>query len=62
MDNCLFETYENYGIPYGHHIYETAADMAMSTMCAYPPSQHALPHYKYLFGCYDNLPCIDIPD
>ena len=44
------------------HIYATAADMAMATMCAYPPSQHAFPHWKFvLSGCADCL-CIDLPD
>ena len=43
-DNCLFKTYENSVMPHGPHIYTTEVDMNMDTMCAYPPSQHALTH------------------
>ena len=39
----LFETYINSVIPHGRHIYVTEVDMAMATMCAYKPLQHALP-------------------
>ena len=42
--NCLFETYNNSVMPHGRHIYATSDDMDMATICAYPPSQHALPH------------------
>ena len=44
MENGLFETYENFVMPHGHHIYAAAADMDMATMCAYTPYQHALSH------------------
>ena len=35
MDNSLFDTYKKYVIPHGKHMFQTAYDMAMSTMCAY---------------------------
>ena len=62
MDNRLFDTYKNSVIPHGHHIYATAAEMAMVTMCAYPPSQHALTHWKCVLRCCANCPHIDLPD
>ena len=60
MANCLFETYKNSILPHGHHIYQTASDMSMATMCAYHPSQHALPHWKCVLPCCENFPHIDI--
>ena len=35
--------------------------MVISTMCAYPPSQDALPHWKCVLCCCYNCPRIDIP-
>ena len=35
--------------------------MATATMCTYPPSQHALPHWKCVFHCFEQCPYIDIP-
>ena len=29
-------------------------------MCAYPSSQHALPHWKCVLSCCENFPCIDL--
>ena len=60
--NRLFETYKNYVIPHGCHIYATESDMAMTTICAYPPSQHALPHWKYVLRCFYNITSICLPD
>ena len=51
MDSHIFETYKNNMIPHGHHIHQTASDMAMATMCTYPLTQHALQHWKYMFHC-----------
>ena len=31
---------------HGRHIYAKASDMAQATMCAYPQSDRALPHWK----------------
>ena len=33
-------------ISYGHHIYTKSYYTAKATMCAYPHSYHALPHWK----------------
>ena len=49
-------------IPHGRHIYEISSGMVMTTMCAYPPSQHALPHWKCVLRCCYNCPRIDFPD
>ena len=38
MDNSIFGIYKSSVMPHGCHIYATASDMAMATMCAYPPS------------------------
>ena len=47
-------------MPHGRHIYATADDMVMSTMCIYPPSQHAFPNCKCLLRCCSNFPRIDL--
>ena len=60
--NRLFETYKNSVIPHGFHIYATESDMAMTTIFAYPPSQHALPHWKYVLPCCYNFTRICLPD
>ena len=44
MANHISEAYKNYVIPQGHHRYQAESSMAMKTMCAYPPSQHAFLH------------------
>ena len=49
-------------MPHGRHIYEISSGMVMTTMCAYPPSQHALPHWKCVLRCCYNCPRIDYPD
>ena len=46
---------------YGIHIYQTAPDMDMATMCAYPPSHHALPHCECLLCSFTNHLRIDLP-
>ena len=46
---------------YGNHIYATAADIDMSTMCSYPPSQHSLPHRKCVLLCCNNFKHIAFP-
>ena len=42
----IYTTYKNTVMPHGIHIYATASDMASATMCSYPQSEHALPHWK----------------
>ena len=49
-------------MPHESHIYAKASDMANTTMCTYPQSDHALPHWKCLLRFYDDIPCINIPD
>ena len=44
------------------HIYVKASDMSKATMCAYPQSDHALTHWKCVLRCYDDCPCINLPD
>ena len=58
----IYITYKNTVIPHGSYIYAKVSDMANSTMCTYPKSEHALPHWKCVLQCCDNCPCINIPD
>ena len=43
------------------HIYATASDMTMDTICAYPPYQNPFPHWKCVLRCFSNCACIDLP-
>ena len=36
--------------------------MAKETMCAYPQSDHALPHWKCLLQCCAKFTCVNIPE
>ena len=47
-------------MPHGRHIYPKAYDMENATMCTYPQSDHALPHWKFILWFCDNCPCINI--
>ena len=47
-------------MPHGPHIYQTAYDMAMAKMSAYPSSQHALSHCKSSLNCCANFPHINL--
>ena len=49
-------------IPHGHHIYAKASDMANATMCTYPQSNHALPHWKCILQCCAEFPYINLPE
>ena len=49
-------------MPHGRHIYAKAYDMENSTMCAYPQSDHALPHWKCFMRCCDKFPRVNHPD
>ena len=42
--NCIYEKYKNTFMPLGNHIYAKTSDMEKAKMCAYPQSDHALPH------------------
>ena len=61
-EHHIYETYKNTVMPHGRHIYTKASDMANVTMCAYPHSDHALPHWKCVLWCCDDFPCINLPD
>ena len=48
-------------MPHGCHIFSKGADMSQATMCTYPQSDHALTHWKYVFRCCANCPCMNFP-
>ena len=48
-------------MPHRHHIYTTVYEMAMATMCTYPPSQHVLKQWKCVLRCCYICPHIDLP-
>ena len=43
--NRIYKTYKNKVIPHELRIYAKVYDMAKATMCVYPQSDHALPHW-----------------
>ena len=45
----------------GHHIDAKASDVEKATMCAYPQSDHELPHWKCVLQCCDYCRCINLP-
>ena len=49
-------------MPHGRHIYAKESDMSKATMCEYPRSDHALPHWKCVLQFCANFPCINLPD
>ena len=49
-------------MPHGSHIYARVFDMTKAKMCAYPHSDHALPHWKFAMRCCYKCPSINIPD
>ena len=49
-------------MPHGRHIYAKAYDMENATMCAYPNSDHAFPHWKCVLRCCAECPHINLPD
>ena len=46
---------------HGRHIYAKAYDMAKATMCAYPHSDHALPHWKCVMRFCAKFPSVNLP-
>ena len=60
-ENHLFETYKNTVMPHGKHIFQIAFEMSMATMCAYPSSKYALPHWKCMLRCCAQYTRIDLP-
>ena len=57
-----YEIYRNKVMSHGRHIYAKASDTAQATICAYPQSDHALPHWKCVLRCFDDFPCINLYD
>ena len=49
-------------IPHERHIYAKVSDMEKAKMCAYPQSDHALPHRKCVLRCCEKCTCINLPD
>ena len=49
-------------MPHGIHIYETASDTDMDTMCVYPLFQHTFTHWKCVLRFCENCPYIDLSD
>ena len=49
-------------MPHGRHIYAKSSDIVNGTMCTYPQSDHALPHWIYVLQLYYKYPCINLPD
>ena len=47
--------------PHGNHMFQTASGMAMATMCEYPSSKYALPHWKCVLSCCAQCPRIYLP-
>ena len=60
LSSRLFETYKNSVRPHGCHIYNSAADMAMSTMCPCPSKHHGPPQWKFLLRCCERFPSISM--
>ena len=48
-------------MPHGGHIYASTSYMENATMCEYPQSDHALPHYKYVIRCCAKFPSVNLP-
>ena len=49
-------------MPHVSHMYSKASDMANATMCVYPHSDNALPHWKCVLRCCADCSCINLPD
>ena len=49
-------------MPHGCHIYSKTSDMENTTMCTYPQSNHALPHWKCVLPCCSVCPYINLPN
>ena len=49
-------------MPHMRHIYAKGYDIGNYTICTYPQSGHALPHWKCVLQCCAECPHINIPD
>ena len=61
MMNNIFETYKNSVMPHGKHMLRIAYVMAISTICTYPLSKHALSHRKCVLRCCEKCTFVDLP-
>ena len=61
ITSCIFETCNNYVIPHGVHVYQKEYYMDIATMCDYPLTHHALPHWRCVLRCCVNFPYISTP-
>ena len=57
-----YETCKHKVMPHGRHMYAKVSDMVKATMCTYPQSDHALPHWKCLLHCCYKCSYINLPD
>ena len=57
----IFETCKNYVRPHGCHIYNTAADISMATMCLCTSKSRALILCKCILCCFRKCPSIVLP-
>ena len=58
----IYATYKNTVIPHGRHIYAKASDMENATICTYPQSDYALPHWKCVLRRCAECRYINLPD
>ena len=49
-------------MPHGCHIYSKAYGMQNATMCEYPQSYNAVPHWKRVLRCCYKCLSVNIPD
>ena len=61
MANSLFDIYINTVIPHGKNMLQTASYTTMETMCSYPPSKYAIPHWKYFLRWCAQFTLIYLP-
>ena len=61
ITNHVYVRYKNYVIPRGKHMFKSASDMEMTTICAYTSSQYYLPHWKCVLRCCAEFPQINMP-
>ena len=61
LSSRLFGTYKHSIRPNGWHIYSSASEMAMVTMCHCPSKRHGLSHWKCVLRCCGKCPGISMP-
>ena len=49
-------------MPHWRHICAKASGTEKATICEYPQSYHALPHWKCLMQCFYKFPSINLPE